>query len=265
MLRLLVQSWADLANEKRVALLGKKGIITAQLKQLGALAPDQRKAEGARINAVKTEIAEAIAQRKQTLEALALERRLEEGKRAKNAMIQANLRLVVSIAKRYANKSMSFQDLIQEGCVGLIRGAEKFDFKRGYKFSTYAHWWVRQSITRAIQDNGRDVRLPVHLHELMTKVRAVQSQLREDPGFLDKAAEGKAAPPSAASQGNSVYGKIARHLNVEEDRVNKLALLMQDPMSFEQTVSGGDNSKGGDSSGGLSLEEVISDEEQDSP
>ena len=77
-----------------------------------------------------------------------LERRLEEGKRAKNAMIQANLRLVVSIAKRYANKSMSFQDLIQEGCVGLIRGAEKFDFKRGYKFSTYAHWWIRQAVTR---------------------------------------------------------------------------------------------------------------------
>ena len=74
-----------------------------------------------------------------------LERRLEDGKRAKNQMIQANLRLVVSIAKRYANKSMSFQDLIQEGCVGLIRGAEKFDFKRGYKFSTYAHWWREES------------------------------------------------------------------------------------------------------------------------
>ena len=194
-----------------------------------------------------------------------LEQAYAECLQAKQRMIGANIRLVQSVAKKYSGIGLEFCDIVMEGCLGLVRGAEKFDPSKGYKFSTYAHWWVRQSITRAIQDNGRDVRLPVHLHELMTKVRAVQSQLREDPGFLDKAAEGKAAPPSAASQGNSVYGKIARHLNVEEDRVNKLALLMQDPMSFEQTVSGGDNSKGGDSSGGLSLEEVISDEEQDSP
>jgi RNA polymerase primary sigma factor len=93
---------------------------------------------------------------------------LEEGKRAKNLMIQANLRLVVSIAKRYANKSMSFQDLIQEGCVGLIRGAEKFDFKRGYKFSTYAHWWIRQAVTRSISDQSSTIRLPVHLFEIIS-------------------------------------------------------------------------------------------------
>ena len=91
---------------------------------------------------------------------------MADGKRAKNDMIQANLRLVVSIAKRYANKAMSFQDLIQEGCVGLIRGAEKFDHKRGYKFSTYAHWWIRQAVTRSISDQSRTIRLPVHLFEV---------------------------------------------------------------------------------------------------
>ena len=106
-----------------------------------------------------------------------LERRLEEGKRAKNAMIQANLRLVVSIAKRYANKSMSFQDLIQEGCVGLIRGAEKFDFKRGYKFSTYAHWWIRQAVTRSISDQSRTIRLPVHLFEIISRMSKVERQM----------------------------------------------------------------------------------------
>jgi len=106
-----------------------------------------------------------------------LEARLEEGKRAKNQMIQANLRLVVSIAKRYANKSMSFQDLIQEGCVGLIRGAEKFDFKRGYKFSTYAHWWIRQAVTRSISDQSRTIRLPVHLFEIISRMSKMERQM----------------------------------------------------------------------------------------
>ena len=107
----------------------------------------------------------------------ALETRLEEGKRAKNLMIQANLRLVVSIAKRYANKSMSFQDLIQEGCVGLIRGAEKFDFKRGYKFSTYAHWWIRQAVTRSISDQSRTIRLPVHLFEIISRMSKIERRM----------------------------------------------------------------------------------------
>ena len=106
-----------------------------------------------------------------------LETRLEEGKRAKNLMIQANLRLVVSIAKRYANKSMSFQDLIQEGCVGLIRGAEKFDFKRGYKFSTYAHWWIRQAVTRSISDQSRTIRLPVHLFEIISRMSKLERRM----------------------------------------------------------------------------------------
>merc|ERR1719352_631849 len=128
-----------------------------------------------------------------------LEDAYSECLQAKQRMIGANIRLVQSVAKKYSGNGLEFTDLVQEGCLGLVRGAEKFDPSKGYKFSTYAHWWVRQSITRAIQDNGRDVRLPVHLHELMTKVRAGQAQLREDPSFLDKNKSKKAGASASAS------------------------------------------------------------------
>ena len=155
-------------------------------------------------------------------------RRLErKGREAKDAFLTANLRLVVANARRYANTSgIDFLDLIQEGNLGLIRAVEKFDWRKGFKFSTYATWWIRQAITRAIADKSRTVRIPVHLHDTLAAVRSAQSSLKAELGRDPKPEE------------------IAEEAGVTVDRV-ELALGVADTVSLEQPI-GEDGAQLGD-------------------
>jgi RNA polymerase primary sigma factor len=152
----------------------------------------------------------------------ALHQRLRDGKAAKNEMIQANLRLVVSIAKKYSNSNMSFQDLIQEGCVGLIRGAEKFDFQRGYKFSTYAHWWIRQAVTRSISDQSRTIRLPVHLFEIISRISKMEQKFAVMNG-RDPTVE-----------------EIAEELEMSAEKITQIKKAAQAPVSLAQCIGSDD-------------------------
>ncbi len=160
-------------------------------------------------------------------EELGLRRKLRRGREAKDAFLTANLRLVVANARRYANTSgIDFLDLIQEGNLGLIRAVEKFDWRKGFKFSTYATWWIRQAITRAIADKSRTVRIPVHLHDTLAAVRAAQASLKAELGRDPKPEE------------------IAEEAGVTVDKV-ELALTVADTVSLEQPV-GEDGAQLGD-------------------
>ncbi len=166
------------------------------------------------------------------------ERAVREGLEAKDLLTEANLRLVVSIAKRYRNRGMAFLDLIQEGNLGLMRAVEKFDYRKGFKFSTYATWWIRQAVTRAVADQARTIRIPVHMVETINKVVRVQRQLSQELG----------REPSVE--------EVAVRIQFPVERVREIQRISQDTISLEQPMGSEED---------FSLSDVIEDQGAEVP
>ena len=215
----LVRSY--LRDIGRVPLLTHEQEITfgRQVQELVVIEKLQEQIEN--INREKPSL-ELLAE-KASISLLQLKKTLKNGNRAKERMVSANLRLVVSVAKKYTKRNMELLDLIQEGTIGLVRGVEKFDPKRGYKFSTYAYWWIRQGITRAIAEKSRSIRLPIHITEMLNKLKKGQRDL------------------SQKLSRTPTIKELSDYLELSEAEVKDLILKASTPISLETKVGDGED------------------------
>ena len=200
--------------------IGKVNLLTPEEE----LSLAKRMADGEKAKEQLEEIGEEIDEdTKKQIDLL-----IADGEKAKKSLAEANLRLVVSIAKRYVGRGMLFLDLIQEGNLGLIKAVDKFDYKKGYKFSTYATWWIRQAITRAIADQARTIRIPVHMVETINKLVRVSRQLVQELGREPTPEE------------------LAKELNMPVDKVREISKISQEPVSLETPIGEEEDSHLGD-------------------
>ena len=205
-------------------LSAEEEINLAQRMEEGNVATEKIQLLKARMEEAEDEAEKAEIQE----EIKAMQKDIDLGSDAKKRLAEANLRLVVSIAKRYVGRGMLFLDLIQEGNLGLIKAVEKFDYRKGYKFSTYATWWIRQAITRAIADQARTIRIPVHMVETINKLIRVSRQLLQELG----------REPSPE--------EIAAEMNMPVDRVREILKISQEPVSLETPIGEEEDSHLGD-------------------